>query len=153
MLKLCCILKWCRKRQSCRQRMAVIVIGSFSSGAHNSYTYLEHHQQMLTHFQPHVKFKCLYETQVAQVVESASAGAHKRYRLSPWVGKISSRGVEGATHFCILAQTVPWTEEPRAIVHGVDWAYKYMNGNSGNTTRNKRGIKLTKCVRPQGNCI
>ena len=37
-------------KDSCRQRMAVIVIGSFSSGAHNSYPYLEHHQQMLTHF-------------------------------------------------------------------------------------------------------
>ena len=36
---------------------------------------------------------------------------HKRHGFSPWVGKIPLE--EGmATHSSILAQRIPWTEEP-----------------------------------------
>ena len=54
----------------------------------------------------------------------------KRYRFNPWVGKIPWRwGL--ATHSCILAWRIPWTEEPGEgyIVHGIteSWTlFKWM---------------------------
>ena len=56
-------------------------------------------------------------SQVAPVVKNPPANAgDTRRRFDPWVGKITLE--EGmATHSSILAQRIPWTEEPGG--HGV----------------------------------
>ena len=51
-------------------------------------------------------------SQVALVVKNPPANTgDTRCRFDPWVGKITLE--EGmATHYSILAQRIPWTEEP-----------------------------------------
>ena len=61
----------------------------------------------------------LYNTRASQVVLvvtnlPADAGDVKRCRFSSWVGKIPWRR-KIATHFCILAWKIPWTEKPVAM--------------------------------------
>ena len=45
----------------------------------------------------------------------ANAGRCKRHRFDPWVQKINLLEEGMIPHFSILAQRVPWTEEPNGL--------------------------------------